>query len=423
VLLRIAAVLLLVLANAFFVAAEFSLVRARRPRLEGMAREGDRLARLALRTTRDPAHVLAASELGITLSALGLGWVLAGWAITITWPAGTPAAIAALVIAVITTVSLHILFGELTPRALALAQPERVARLLAPPLFAFSWVVRPLTAGLAGAARRINRSIRTHTPATEIGTAHGPDELRLLVEEGEELGAIEPEDAELLEGVLEFSEKSARDVMTPRTEIVAVPADATLDETLRIVEDAGLSRYPVYDGSIDNIVGLLLAKDLIPLAHRPPWPFSLRRVMRPVHFIPATREIEDVLADFKRLKEHMAIVLDEYGGTAGVVTMEDLLEEIVGEILDEYDEAIPPPPSPAGGEIIVPGDMTIGELNDRHGLAVPNRDHTTIGGFVFGALGRLPHPGDSVAAGGATFIVRELDGRRIASLAVRPAQG
>ncbi len=422
-LLRIAAILLLVLANAFFVAAEFSLVRARRPRLEGMAREGDRLARLALRTTRDPAHVLAASELGITLSALGLGWVLAGWALTITRPAGTPAAIAALVIAVITTVSLHILFGELTPRALALAQPERVARLLAPPLFAFSWVVRPLTAGLAGAARHINRSIRTHTPAAEIGTAHGPDELRLLVEEGEELGAIEPEDAELLEGVLEFSEKSARDVMTPRTEIVAVPADATLDETLRIVEDAGLSRYPVYDGSIDNIVGLLLAKDLIPLAHRPPRPFSLRRVMRPVHFIPATREIEDVLADFKRLKEHMAIVLDEYGGTAGVVTMEDLLEEIVGEILDEYDEAIPPPPPPAGGEIIVPGDMNIGELNDRQGLAVPNRDHTTIGGFVFGALGRLPHPGDSVTAGGATFIVRELDGRRIASLAVRPAEG
>jgi CBS domain containing-hemolysin-like protein len=419
VLLRIVAILLLVLVNAFFVAAEFALVRARRPRLEAMARSGDRLAKLALHASDATASVLAASELGITLSTLALGWLLAGWLYTITRTAGTSGAIVALVVAAIVTVYLHIVFGELTPRALAFAQPERVARLLAVPLLAFAWITRPITAVLAASFHRLNRRIRAHAPAGEASTIHGPDELRMLVEQSQEVGALEQQDADLLEGVFEFSEKNARDVMTPRTEIVALPADATLDETLRIVEEAGLSRYPVYDGSIDNIVGLVLAKDLLPVAHHPPGHFDLRTLMRPVHLIPGTREVEEVLADFKRLNEHMAIVLDEYGGTAGIVTMEDLLEEIVGEIYDEYDEREALPPS-RSGEIIVPGDLNIGELNEEHGLAVPNLEYTTIGGFVFGSLGRIPRPGDSVTAGGATFTVRSMDGRRVASLAVQP---
>src|SRR5262249_18425163 len=143
---------------------------------------------------------------------------------------------------------------------------------------------------------------------------HSPEELRIIVEQSHEGGALQPEDADLIEGVFEFSEKNAREVMTPRTNIVAVPVDATLEETLRTVEENGLSRYPVYDGTIDNVIGLLLAKDLLPIVPPPPTPFSLREIMRRVHVVPGTREVEDVLADFKRLKEHMAIVLDEYGG-------------------------------------------------------------------------------------------------------------
>jgi putative hemolysin len=191
-----------------------------------------------------------------------------------------------------------------------------------------------------------------------------------------------------------------------------------LDETLEMIEETQRSRYPVYEETIDNIIGLVLAKDLLPVLRHPPTEFSLRAIMRPVHVVPGSREVEEVLADFKRLKEHMAIVLDEYGGTAGVVTMEDLLEEIVGEILDEYDE-LPDAPEREGPDIVVvAGSTHIGELNERFGLSVPDEDYTTIGGFVFGALGRLPIVGDRVTAGNAVFTVREMDGRRIESLAI-----
>lgn len=264
-------------------------------------------------------------------------------------------------------------------------------------------------------------------------TVHSPEELRLLVEQAQESGSLEHGDAKMLGAVFEFSEKNAREVMTPRTEIIAFPVDATLPEILKIVEESGVSRYPVYNETIDDIIGMVLAKDLlkvlIPAAAAEATDashnghavnFSLREMMRPVHMIPGSREVEDVLADFKRLKIHMAIVLDEYGGTAGVITMEDLLEEIVGEILDEYDtpEDSDAPVQTRAGETLVPGSTNLGELNERFGLDIPEDDATTIGGYVFAVLGRLPQPGDRVIASGAMFTVREMDGRKIDTLAV-----
>ena len=300
------------------------------------------------------------------------------------------------------------MFGELIPRAAALAEPERLARLLAPPLAAFAWITTPFTALVNYTSQLFTR----RGSPTDEESVHSPEELRLLVERSQESGALLQQDADLLEGVFEFSEKNAREVMTPRTEMVALPVDATLEEVLDLVEESGLSRYPVYEESIDNIVGVVLAKDLLPVLRRRPANFSLRDVMRGVHVIPGTREVEEVLADFKRLKVHLAVVLDEYGGTAGVVTMEDLLEEIVGEILDEYDEPGEPIPASRQGEIIIPGETNIGELNERYGLSVPDGDYTTIGGYVFGALGRLPQVGDKITAGGAVFTVRAMAGRR-----------
>jgi putative hemolysin len=413
---RIVAVLLLVAANAFFVAAELALVRTRRPRLEELSHAGDRAARIALRALDRTPHVLAASELGITLSTLALGWLLAAWWVALGAARGSARGIVLLVIALLVTIYLHIVFGELTPRAAALARPERAARWLAPPLLVFAWITYPLTALLAGSFQRINRRIRAAAPPREASTAHGPDELRLLVEQSEELGTLEREDAALLQGVFAFSEKTARDVMTPRTEIVAIPIEATLDETLHVVEESGRSRCPVYERTIDNIVGLVLAKDLLPLAHRPPAAFTLRTLLRPMPMIPATREIGDVLADFKRRKVRMAVVLDEYGGTAGIVTLSDLLEEIVGAIPEEYEEAEPPT---APGELAVPGEMGVAELNVVYDLAVPEGEYATIGGFVFGTLGRVPRVGDRVTAGGAVFTVRAMEGRRVESLTVQ----
>ena len=409
------AIIALVLSNAFFVCAEFALVRARRPRLEAMARGGDRLATLALRASSNTSRLLSASQLGITLSSLGLGWLLAGWFHGLPLgPSGPPVLWVRVAVALATVVYLHIVFGELIPRAAALAQPERLARLLAPPLRAFAWVMAPITAVVNASAQLFRRS---GTP-TEEASVHSPEELRLLVEQSQESGALLRQDADLLEGVFEFSEKNAREVMTPRTELVALPVDATLQETLDTLEESGLSRFPIYEDSIDNIVGVVLAKDLLPVLRRPPESFTLRDVMRPVHVIPGTREVEEVLADFKRLKEHLAVVLDEYGGTAGVVTMEDLLEEIVGEILDEYDEPGEPMPESRPGEILIPGETNIGELNERYGLSVADTDYTTIGGYVFGQLGRLPQVGDKVTAGGAIFTVRAMTGRRTELLSV-----
>ncbi len=233
------------------------------------------------------------------------------------------------------------------------------------------------------------------------------------------VGALETTDAvPCSKGCLEFSEKNARDVMTPRTAIDAIPSEATLDEVLTLVEETGRSRYPVYEDTIDNITGVVLTKDLIPILRSPPPRFTLEAIMRPVHVVPGSREVEEVLADFKRLKEHMAVVLDEYGGTAGLVTMEDLLEEIVGDILDEYDEPPDLPTREGAHTVIVPGSTDIQELNERFGMSVPDDDYTTIAGFVFGVLGRLPVVGDRVTAGNTILVVREMDGKRIESLAL-----
>lgn len=423
---RLLAIVVLLVFNGFFVAAEFALVRSRRTRLDAMARGGDAKARLALRATDNLPRLLSASQLGITLASLALGWVAESTLgdVLARWFGSLPIAIEqslrvsfGAIVALASITYLHVVFGELAPRAVALNHPEQFARWLAPPLMVFAWLVTPFIFVLNRSSQAVLKVFGQR--GDMLGeTVHSPDELRLIVEQSQEGGAIPARDADLIEGVFEFSEKNAREVMTPRTDVVAMPIDATLDEALGIVEENAFSRYPAYDDSIDNIVGLVLAKDLLRVARQPPTGFTVQSIMRDVHVVPGSREVEEVLADFKRLTEHMAVVLDEYGGTAGIVTMEDLLEEIVGEILDEHDEPVPAEPTGSAGEVVVPGSTHIAELNERLGLTVSQDDYSTIGGFVFGLLGRLPVVGDRVAAGGAVFTVREMDGRRIESVAI-----
>ena len=426
---RLIAIAVLLLLNGFFVAAEFALVRSRRTRLESIARTGDWKARLALRASGNLARVYSASQLGVTLASLGLGALaesaFAGvfarqlaelpFFIEVSLRVGIGSAVA---LSIVTF--LHVVFGELAPRGVALAHPEDVARWLTPPLLGFAWVMSPFTNLLNRASQVVLRSLGLRSTRENV---HSAEELRMLVEQSEEGGALQTQDADLLEGVFEFSEKNARDVMTPRTEIDALPIDATLDETVALITESRRSRYPVFEETIDDIVGIVLAKDLLPILRSPPRDFSLRTIARKIHVVPGSRQVEEVLADFKRLKEHMAIVLDEYGGTAGLVTMEDLLEEIVGEILDEYDEPPEHPERASADVIIVPGATDVAELNERYGLTVPEEEYTTIGGYVCGALGRLPTVGDRVAAGGAVFSVTEMDGRRVDSLAVNLSAG
>lgn len=429
-------ILALVLLNGFFVAAEFALVRSRRTRLEAMIRSGDKLARIALRATSNISRVLSACQLGVSLASLGLGWLAAtmlaqlfeGLFGSLPFAIGVSARVTvASIVAYAFLTYLHVVLGELTPKAAALNSPEGVAKWLAPPLLGFAWIMSPFIWILHRSANVLLRAMGQPAAGAEEAV-HSPEELRLLVEQSQEGGALEQGNADLIDAVFEFSEKNAREVMTPRTEIIALEVDAPLLEVLKIVEETGFSRYPVYEESIDDIIGLILIKDLlrilVPAAAGEPAAgagFGIRKLLRPVHVIPGSREVEDVLADFKRLKEHMAVVLDEYGGTAGVVTMEDLLEEIVGEILDEYDTPEDDADEPVlsrAGETVISGSTNIGEINERFSLEVPDEDATTIGGFVFGVLGRLPQPGDRVIAGGAIFTVKSMDARRIDTLAV-----
>ena len=423
---RLLVIVVLLLLNGYFVAVEFALVRSRRTRLEAMARNGDRLARLTVGALGNLGRLLSASQLGITLASLALGAIteetladrFAEWLATL--PVTLELAVrlgAGSVLAITFVTYFHVVFGELAPRSMALTHPEQVARLLAPPLIVFEWMMRPFTLFLNWSAETVLRAVG-QKPMNMEETLHSPDELRMLVEQSEEGGALEATPANLLSGVFEFSEKNAREVMTPRTEIDALSVDATLDETIALVEETRRSRYPVFDESIDNIIGLVLAKDLIPVLRRPPAKFDLRVLMRPIHVVPGSREVEEVLADFKRLSQHLAIVLDEYGGTAGLVTMEDLLEEIVGEIRDEKDEPAEAEEREAPDLVLLPGSSAISDVNERHGLAVPDADFTTIGGYVFGMLGRLPSVSDRVTVDGAIFTVREMEGRRIETLAV-----
>ena len=433
---RFGVIALLLLLNGYFVAVEFALVRSRRTRLQAMVRAGDPIARFALQASGNLERVLSASQLGITLASLGLGWAAEG-ALAHSFEsllASLPFALeqslrvsAGAIAALLSVTVCHVVFGELAPRAAALERPEVFAKWLAPPLLVFAWFVHPFTTVLNLSARAV---LRLFGQRVQVGhdAVHSPDELRMLIEQSEEQGAIDAEDAQLIGGVFEFSEKNAREVMTPRTAIVALTVDAALDEAARTVEEAGFSRYPVYDDTIDNVVGMLHAKDLLPLLRDPSRAdgFEVRQIMRRIHVVPGSREVEEVLSDFKRLKEHMAIVLDEYGGTAGLVTMEDLLEEIVGEILDEYDETTEVRlPATASGEMQVQGSTPIREFNARYDLTVPDTDFTTVGGYVFGALGRLPVVGDRVSGGGASFVVRSMVGRRVGVLLVHqdPASG
>jgi CBS domain containing-hemolysin-like protein len=412
------AVVVLVLANAFFVAAEFGLVGARRTRLDEMARAGDRKARLARRAVQSLDRYISATQLGITLASLGLGWIgepaLAGLIQgAFQWmpaPLDTIAThgVASVVAFIIITI-LHIILGELVPKAVALLYPEHVSTWVTAPLMGFAWIMSIPIALLNGTANRLLRILGIDPPG-ETERLHSPEEIRMLVEQSTEGGSLMQEDARLLEGVFEFSEKTAQEVMTPRTQIAALNADLTVEEAADQVANFGRSRYPVHTDSLDEIIGVVHAKDILAaLRARPGQP--IRLIMRPPLFVPGTREVEDVLADMKRLKTHLAIVLDEYGGTAGLVTMEDLLEEIVGPIYDEYDPQ--DRMGPSDGAPRLDGSMTISEFNAQYGASLDDTDYTTIGGYVFGQLGRLPRPGDRVNMGPLTLEVVEMEGRRV----------
>lgn len=421
---RLLFVLLLVLLNAFFVAAEFALVAARRSKIDQLAAEGDRSAAVVQRALSQLDRYISGTQLGITLASLALGWigepalaVLVDKGLHLVGVTPAPGAVhtgAGIAVAFLVITFLHIVLGELAPKSIALAKPEEVSMIVARPLMLFSQAMSPFIGMLNGTANRMLGWVGI-APASEGGHVHSPEELRLLVMQARAHGTLDESDSAMLAGVFDFHNKRALDVMRPRTDMVAIAEDVERDELVEILRRERYSRYPVYRDTADDIVGVFLAKDFW-LADNP-GAFELRAHLREPLFVPATRAAERVLDDLRRTRAHLAVVLDEYGGTAGIVTMEDLVEEVIGDIADEYD----PLSRDAllfDGVLELAGAMSLVDVRSDHKLPIPEGDWSTLGGYVFAALGRLPKVGDRVGYPEGDLEVVAMDGRRVAALRV-----
>ena len=432
IVLRLGAVFFLVLLNGFMVAAEFALVGARRSRIDQMAAEGDRSAKTVQYALDHLDRYISGTQLGITLASLALGWIgepalaalldrlfaALGFPIT----PGQAHTAASIAVAFLIITFLHIVLGELAPKSLALIAPEAVSRHVARPLILFSRLMSPFIAVLNGTANFLLR-LAGIAPMNEANRVHSPEELRLLVMQSRAHGTLDESDSAMLAGVFDFHEKKARDVMQPRTEIVAVPVDATEAEVWEILRRERYSRYPVIDESLDDVVGVFLAKDFwLRAAGEDVPPFRLQDFVREALYVPDSRPAERVLDDLRKTRAHMAVVLDEYGGTAGILTMEDLVEEVIGDIADEYD-LLTRTSIETNGVLELAGSLSLIDVRSDYHLMIPEGEWSTLGGYVFSSLGRLPRVGDLVLFPGGELEVVAMDGRRVAALRVhrRPA--
>ncbi len=426
---RLIIVVLLVLLNGFFVAAEFALVGARRSKIDQMVEEGDRSARVVRDALRHLDRYLSATQLGITLASLALGWVgepalaatidLALSQVGVDVPAAATHSTAAIIIAFAIITFLHIVFGELAPKSMALVTPEGVSKFVAPPLILFARVMRPFIWALNGVASSFLRLFGVQT-VSEAHHVHSAEELRLIVLQSRAQGTLDESGSRMLAGVFDFHEKKARDVMRPRTEVAAIEIGATTDEIWAVLRRERYSRYPVYHETLDDVVGVLVAKDL--WLHPRGQPFSLRDTLRKPLYVPDSRRAELVLNDLRTSRASMAIVLDEYGGTAGVLTIEDLVEEVIGDITDEYDftsrSAVE-----TNGVLELDGTMSLIDARSDHRLRIPEGEWSTLGGYAFSRIGRLPHIGDRAPFPGGELEVVAMDARRIAAVRVHRDRG
>ncbi len=415
---------LLTLVEAVFVAAEIALVTIRRSRVEQLIDEGAPRARLVRRLVDDPGRFLAVIQLGLTF----IGFFASAYAAVSLVDGLTRllekvdvlrgAAEALALVAVTSLLALFtIVFGELVPKTLALAHPERFALTLARPVDVLGRVFGPVVALLTGLTRTITRPLGANvTNEAKISA----EELLLIVERGGEQGVLEAEEEQMIHAVIGLGERRLHEVMVPRIDIVALPENVSLDEAIDTIVAEGHSRIPVFSETIDTVVGILYAKDLLqflkaPVAQRPP----LRSLLRAPVFVPESMSIDDLLHEFQRRKVHIAIVLDEYGGTAGLLTIEDLLEEIVGEIQDEYDIEEPMVVRLSAGQARIDGRASVDDLAELFDVQLGLEDadeYDTVGGLIYHRIGGIPRPGDEVRVSGLRLTVESTDGRRVAKV-------
>ena len=430
---RLVAVVLLVLANGFFVAAEFSLVTVRRTRAEQLAEEGHPLGPTLLRAVGNLDPIIAATQLGITMASITLLWIGEPAVASLLIPVlglilpedvvAIGAHSIAVVFAFLFITTLHIVLGELAPKSLALQRPEGTALIVVRPVEVFLTVFKPFIWSL-NAAGNLTLRLMGIRPAPGIHLVHSVEELKLMVIASQQAGLLSEGEEGMIERVLDFSEVRAHHIMIPRTEMMCVALDVSPDELFSLVSTRGFDRYPVFLDNLDNIVGIVHARDVLRLmramrhrSHQPP----VSEIMREPLVLPESLVVEDLLAELRTRRSHLAILVDEYGGTAGLVTLDDILRYVVGEVRDEFDVERPEIQAGPDGVYLVDGLLAIEDVNERLGLKLDSDEFDTIGGLLLGQLGRRPTIGDQATVDGTVMRVDELDGLRISLVRISSA--
>ena len=414
--LELVAVAALVLLNGFFVAAEYALVTVRRTRLQEMVGEGNRRAKQVLGLTAVPPRFIAAMQLGVTVTSLAIG-ALGEQALTALFDP-VMATVLAVALSLLLLTFFHVVVGELVPKGISLGHSERTALLVAPPVRLFFFVFKPLIWFLQRSSEVTLRLLGLEPPGAD-GAVYSEAELKLLLERSTVEGELEEEEQEMLYKVFDFADKEAADVMVPRPEVAVVAADMPPEECLSKVLDSPYTRFPVYRETPEHIIGVLHLRDLLnAMNDRGIADVQIEEILRPPYIVPETKDIAALLTEFRRTNQHMAIVVDEYGDMEGIVTLEDVIEEIVGEIEDEFDLPDESIEKLDDGRIRIDGTFPIDDFNEQFGSELPIEDYHTMGGYVFGLLGRAPLAGDQLADDRLRFTVIDLEGSRIDRLEI-----
>ena len=416
VFLELVGVAALILLNAFFVAAEYGLVTARRTRIIELQHQGNRRARDVLRITSDPPRFIAAMQLGVTLTSLAIG-ALGEHVLTQQFDPWVATALAIALSYLILTF-FHVVIGELVPKGVALSHSEGTALWVSAPVRAFFTIAEPLIWVLQRSTEVVLRIFSVDPPGAERDVL-SEAELRMLVSRSTREGEIEVGEQQMIDKVFVFGDKDAADVMVAKPDVTAISAEMPAEKALETVLDHPYTRYPVFRGTIDDVIGVLHVRDLFSAIHeRGLTDIRLEDLLRPPYVVPETKDLASLLQDFRRTNNHFAIVVDEYGALAGICTLEDLIEEIVGEIEDEFDVPEQTIVQLDDDTWRLDGRFPIDEFNERFGTEIPEEDFHTVAGFVFGQLGRAPEPGDDVPYDGLRFDVLEVEGNRIEQIAV-----
>ena len=419
-LIEIALIFVIIAWNAFFVSAEYAFVAVRRTRIDELVEEGSKSAKRVRRLLDDPARFISAFQVAITLSSLALGAVgepavsrLFEELFGNVGMLGDGAVVVISVILAFAIISaLHVVLGEIVPKTLTLSRAESVALAVVLPVTIFMWLFWPFIWVLRGISEALIRLMGLESPS-EMRLVHSEEELKLLISASHEEGVLEAEERQLLYKVFDFAETEARQVMVPRPDVVALQVDLTPDEAIEQTLNAPYTRYPVYGETLDDLVGVVHIRHLFGARLQQSDATTLEAFVRPVPIVPETKKLDELLAEFRRTNTHMAIVVDEYGSTVGIATLEDVLEEIVGEINDEFDLPDRELIRLAPDRIRIEASFPIEDFNERFGGDLPDEDYTSVGGFLFGELGRPARPGDVVSHRKFRFTVREVDGPRI----------